>query len=76
MEMNESTQHMIMTAIQELMSKDPNSHVVKSTSSLSLGLSADDDISNQVIVLAIHIIIMALFMNNFLMSSLKKWSWI
>ena len=50
MEMNESTQHMIMTAIQELMSKDPNSHVVKSTSSMSLGISADDDISNQVFI--------------------------
>nr|BAK00177.1 predicted protein [Hordeum vulgare subsp. vulgare] len=38
MEMNESTQHMIMTAIQELMSKDRNMNLIRqSTSTLSLG---------------------------------------
>jgi hypothetical protein len=48
MEMNESTQHMIMTAIQELMSKDPNANVVKSSSSLSIGHGNDEDFNNQV----------------------------
>lgn len=38
MEMNETTQHMIMTAIQELMSKDRNMNLIRqSTSSLSVG---------------------------------------
>lgn len=47
-EMNESTQHMLMTAIQDLMSKDPNSNNIFKPSNLALaGLGSDEDLSYQ-----------------------------
>lgn len=45
MEMNEYTQHMLMNAIQELMSKDIN--LARSTSSLSFNASNDEDMNQQ-----------------------------
>lgn len=49
MEMEESSQHMLMTAIQELMTKDPNSNSILKSSSLALaGLSSSEDFGYQV----------------------------
>lgn len=45
MEMNEDTQHMLMTAIQDLMCKDRN--MLRSPSSLSFGTGHDEDVNHQ-----------------------------
>ena len=57
MEMNVSTQHMIMTAIEEVMPRDRASSVTKSASSLSIGgggggagFSNDEELNIQVTI--------------------------